>query len=227
MRDFDAIAFDIDGTLYPAWKLNIIIIPYVISHLKFFRHFQNVRKIMHKTAPLSDFFEYQARLLAEEMNISVESAKAQIEKYVYQGLKPFFKRFSSFSHTLETFRKFKEAGYKLALLSDFPPDQKGDVWGLREYCDVALGTEETGALKPSKYPFGIMAMKLNVAPEKILYVGNSLKYDVHGAKNAGMKTAIILPFLKRLFHKEYSEADINFGSYRELQKIVLEQKYKL
>ena len=224
MRDFEVIAFDIDGTLYPSWRLNLIIIPYVISHLFFFRHYQKVRRILHRTAPLPDFFEYQARLLAEEMKISIEDAKNQIEKYVYQGLKPFFEKIPSFKYVQEAFKNFRNAGYRLALLSDFPPEQKGNIWNLLDYCEVAYGTEALGALKPSKYSFGILAMKLNVQPEKILYVGNSLRYDVRGAKNAGMKTAIILPFFRRLFRLKFKEADINFGSYRELEKIILEKK---
>ena len=40
----------------------------------------------------------------------------------------------------------------------------------------------------------------------------------------GMKTAIILPFFRRLFGLKFKEADINFGSYRELEKIILEKK---
>ena len=227
MRDFEVIAFDIDGTLYPSWRLNLIIIPYALYHLKFFLHFRKVRKILHRTAPLSDFYEYQARLLALEMNLTNEEAKAKIEKIIYTGLKPFFEKIPSFRYTLETFQKLKEAGYRLVLLSDFPPEQKGSVWGLKEYCELSLGTEMIGAMKPSKYPFGIMSMALKVPPEKILYVGNSLKFDVRGAKNAGMKSAIILPFFRRLFRLKYKEADICFGNYKEFQKIILEKKYKL
>ena len=227
MRDFEVIAFDIDGTLYPSWRLNLIIIPYVLRHLKFFWHFSKVRKILHRTAPLSDFYEYQARLLALEMNLTNGEAKAKIEKFIYNGLKPFFEKIPSFTHIRETFQKLKESGYRLALLSDFPPEQKGNIWGLKDYCELSLGTEMIGAMKPSKYPFGIMSMALKVPPEKILYVGNSLKFDVRGAKNAGMKTAIILPFFRRIFHLKYREADICFGNYKEFQKIILEKKYKL
>ncbi len=182
---------------------------------------------MHRTAPLSDFFEYQARLLAEEMNLTSVEAKAKMEKYIYNGLRPFFKWVPSFKGVYETFKKLREAGYRLAMLSDFPPEQKGKIWGLKDFCELVLGTESIGALKPSKYPFGIMSMALNVAPEKILYVGNSLKYDVRGARNAGMRTAIILPFFRRLFKLKYPEADICFGSYKEFQEIILEKKYKL
>ena len=86
---------------------------------------------------------------------------------------------------------------------------------------MILGSEEIGALKPSKYPFGIMANALELEPSQILYVGNSVKFDVRGAKNAGMKSAIIASPLKRIFSKKIKEADISFSNYRQFLNIVL------
>ena len=47
----------------------------------------------------------------------------------------------------------KSAGLKIGILSDFPPSQKSDIWGIKELCDVCIGSEESGALKPSVYSF--------------------------------------------------------------------------
>ena len=64
-------------------------------------------------------------------------------------------------------------------------------------------------------------MELGVKPEEILYVGNSAKYDVLGAKNAGMKTAYLEPLWRRLLHKPLKDADISFKNYRQFQEIAL------
>ena len=222
MKDYEVIAFDIDGTLYPSWRLNIVVLPYFLSHLPFFLRLNAVRKTMRQSAPSPDFFEYQARLLAEKQRCTPAEAKAQIQTLIYDGLKPYFEKIKTFKYVEETFQKLKAAGYRIALLSDFPPEQKGSLWGLIPYCELMMGTEEIGALKPSKYPFGILAMKLKVTPDKILYVGNSKKYDVIGARNAGLKTAYLQPLWKRLLHIPCHEADISFGSYRQFQKLVLQ-----
>ena len=116
----------------------------------------------------------------------------------------------------------RAAGYRLALLSDFPPEQKGDVWGLIPYCELVLGSEKIGALKPSKYPFGVMAQALGVEFSQILYVGNSIRYDVKGAKNAGMKTAYLLSGWRKFFNKKLPEADISFANYRQFTDIVIQ-----
>ncbi len=221
MQNIKAVAFDIDGTLYPSFSLYWRLIPYVIKNMRFYLHFNRVRKILHRTAPLPDFYEYQARLLAEELGCGVAEAKLQIKQIVYDGLKPFFNRIKSFRYVRETFEELKKAGYKIAILSDFPPEQKGNIWGVIPYCDAILGSEEIGALKPSKYPFGIMAIALDVKPEEILYVGNSVHFDVRGAKLAGMKTAIIASSLKKIFKKGVREADIVFSDYRKLTDIMI------
>ncbi len=176
---------------------------------------------MHRTAPLPDFFEYQARLLAENSHIDVEYAKIQINQICYEGMKPYFLKTKTYPNVYDTIVAFKSAGLKIGILSDFPPEQKGGIWGIRSLCDVCIGSEESGALKPSKYPFGILALKLGVKPEEILYVGNSKKYDIEGARNAGMKTAYILKGYRKIFNIPIKEADICFKNYRQLRNIVL------
>ena len=67
----------------------------------------------------------------------------------------------------------------------------------------------------------VEAEKLGVKPEEILYVGNSIKYDVMGARNYGMKTAYLLKGFRKIFNIKCSLADISFKNYRQLKNIVL------
>ena len=221
MQGIKAVAFDIDGTLYNDIKLYVSMTFYVLKHLKFFINFSKVRKELHKTAPLADFYEYQARLLSKHMRVTSEKAKDLIECISYEGMKPYFLKLKPYPQVYETFVALKASGLKVALLSDFPPEQKGGVWGVRSLCDVCMGSEEAGALKPSLYPFGILTSRLGVKPEEILYVGNSKIYDVLGARNAGMKTAYLLKGLRALFNVPLKEADVSFKNYKQLRNIVL------
>lgn len=221
LGEIEAIGFDIDGTIYAQWRLTVRAIFRYIANIIFFLHYGLVRNEMHLLSPNDNFFQVQAEKMAKRMKCSPEEAFSRMDKIVYSGLEPYLKKVQCYPHVEETFRKFKEAGFKLALLSDFPPEQKGNVWGVKKYCDVILGTEKLGALKPNPYSFLKMAEALNVPPEKILYVGNSKKYDVRGAHNAGMKVAYLLPFWRKILHKPLKEADISFSTYRQLQEIVL------
>jgi putative hydrolase of the HAD superfamily len=217
-----AIAFDIDGTLYSDWSLYIRLVPHVTKHFSFFLAYNRVRKKLRETAPLPDFFEYQARLLAEDMHIETAEARELIDSVIYKGLKQYFPKIKPLAHSIQAIQSFKAAGYKIAILSDFPPEQKGDVWGVVPLCDVVLGSEEIGALKPSKYVFGMLAKALGVSASEILYVGNNVRADICGACDAGMKTAYRMPLWRRILGKKLAIADISFKNYRQLQKIVLQ-----
>jgi putative hydrolase of the HAD superfamily len=66
-----------------------------------------------------------------------------------------------------------------------------------------------------------MAKQLEVSPEEILFVGNSHKFDVKGAKAAGMKSAWFVSRISSLFHKKSDQAEITFCSYPKLQRMLL------
>ncbi len=222
MKDIKAVAFDIDGTLYPDSRLLFHLGLYFFKNMKFFLAYKKVRHILHRTAVLPDFFEYQARLLAEMMSITVQEAHEKINTIVYEGLAPYFTKIKPFPGIEEMLIKFQGAGLKLAVMSDFPPEQKGDLWGFKKYFEVLIGTEACGALKPSIYPFGVLAEKLELKPNEILYVGNSIRSDIEGGNSAGMKTAYIMPFWRKILNKKLRKANISFKTYRQLCKIVLQ-----
>ena len=42
LADISVVAFDIDGTLYPSWSLNVRLLPYVLRHLSFYLKYNKV-----------------------------------------------------------------------------------------------------------------------------------------------------------------------------------------
>ncbi|HPO01895.1 MAG TPA: HAD family hydrolase [Treponemataceae bacterium] len=224
----DAVAFDIDGTLYPDPSLFVRLIPFVLRRGLWLAQFGRVRAEMriwqeeHPGQTRSDFFEWQAGLLAKRTGRTPEEERERLDSLVYRGWQPVFSRVPLFPHVRECFLALKKDGLKLGLLSDFLPEQKGDVWGLAPLCEAVLGSENSGALKPSAAPFADLSKALGVPANRILYVGNSVRSDVRGASNAGMLTACIVSPLAWLLGKRIPEADISFYSYRQLERFVLE-----
>jgi putative hydrolase of the HAD superfamily len=228
IADIDAIAFDIDGTLYRNASLYRRLGPFLARHAGLLITFGKVRDEIRAArrenpdAPRGDFFAVQAEMLGKRIGMGAEETRELVDELIYEGWKPLFKRVKPHSRAREAVLAFRNAGFKLGLLSDFLPSQKGDVWGIAPLCDVVLGAEETGALKPSPIPFLALASALGVEPRRVLYVGNSLASDIRGARGAGMKTALIASPLAVRFGKAAREADISFSSYRQLMRIVLE-----
>ncbi len=225
--DIDAVAFDIDGTLYPSWKFTFRGIPFFIRHLRFMYAFRKVRQTLHDLSaekpdsPLPDFFGLQSQLLAQKLPMTPEQVTEFVDKSIYKGWKKYFIHMKPYPYAKEVIEQLKDAGLKIGILSDFPPDQKDSVWDILPLCDASLGSEDTGALKPSHIPFKKLAEMLGVPCERILYVGNSQKYDIEGAAAVGMKTACIQSHAASLLGKKIRNADISFSNYRQLLKNVL------
>jgi putative hydrolase of the HAD superfamily len=61
---------------------------------------------------------------------------------------------------------------------------------------------------------------MKVRPERLLYVGNSVSYDIIGAKAVGMRAALIRQgFWKR--NAPTGNADFVFSDYRQLRAFML------
>lgn len=221
LSEIKAVVFDIDGTLYRTWKFNIRIPFTFLRRCFFFLKYGLVRNELRKKEISGNIRQIQAEMMAKRLKCSPEEAIKKLDEIVYSGLASKFKKIKPCKGVVNFIKKLKERGYKIGILSDFPPEQKGDIWGIKKMCDVVLGAEEAGALKPSPIPFNVVAEKLGLPCEQILYVGNSYKYDVIGAKEAGMKSAWIrTPGL--LKKRASARADISFFHYKQLDKIFFE-----
>ena len=154
----------------------------------------------------------------------MQEAEDQINDIIYEGLRPYFEKINACHGVAELIQRLKAAGLKIALLSDFPPEQKGEIWGIKKDCDLLLSSELIGALKPSSRPFEELAEKLEVPAERILYIGNSHKYDVEGPKKLGMKAGWFIPWLWGKLGVKSKIADITFRHYSQLENFIFEQK---
>ncbi|MFW5643352.1 MAG: HAD family hydrolase, partial [Alkalispirochaeta sp.] len=73
--------------------------------------------------------------------------------------------------------------------------------------------EETGYLKPNPEPFLRLIEELGVPAGEILYVGNSYRYDIEGARAVGMVTAHITRK-----GSPGAPADLVFSRFSELRR---------
>jgi len=218
------VAFDLDGTLYPNYRLNIRLLPFILKEWRLLSAFGKARNIIRGEQekgliPKSDFYEYQAEITAKILSLKADIIKEKIEKIIYRGWEPLFKGLKLFNKIHETLDALKKAGYKLGLLSDFPPETKLENLNLTGYWDTVLCSEHYGALKPHPLSFTKLAEAMSLPPDKIIYVGNSHRYDVIGAARTGMKTAWIKPALA--FAGKKPKPDFSFHSYRHFFEYML------
>jgi putative hydrolase of the HAD superfamily len=222
MREhLDGVAFDLDGTLYPDYRLFIRLIPFFLKESKLLWAMGKARDILRKEKTEGPFYEIQARLMAEILRDEAPAVRERTERLIYRGWEPIFKEIRLYAHARETLETFRREGLKLGLLSDFPPEKKLEYLGLSDCWDAVRCSEASGRLKPDPRSFGELARGMALPPERILYVGNSLSYDVAGARKAGMRTALIRPKLKKKHRSPLENADFVFSDYRQLSIYVL------
>lgn len=209
-----AVIFDIDGTFYPNWRMNLMTLPVVLKNLRLFSAFANVRKEL-RTKPdmkVDDFYQIQAELTAQKLGKPVKDIRKKIERDIYIEWTTSLKKVKPFDNVREVVEELHRRGYKTACLSDFPILNKLTYFNLHDlFEDSAYTCEDCGHLKPHPDAYEYVRSKLDVKPEEILYVGNSYAYDVVGSKDAGMYAAHI----SRKEVKGSISADFTFKKYKD------------
>jgi putative hydrolase of the HAD superfamily len=222
----EGVAFDLDGTLYPNYRLNIKLMPFILKEWRLLLAFGKARTIIRKeqetaSLPQSDFYKHQAEVVAGILDVNPQPLQEKIDKLIYKGWEPLFKTVKPYKNAAQTLDALRKAGYKLALMSDFPPETKLEYLKLTGFWDTVHCSEGYGVLKPHLLPFKELAAAMSLPCEKILYVGNSRPYDIAGAAKAGMKTAWIKSALFPGSGFKKPIPDFSFSNYRQLHDFMI------
>ncbi len=92
--------------------------------------------------------------------------------------------------------KLKEAGFRLGIGTDMTIEyqlKKLEKLQMLPFFDFIVSSEEANVEKPHPKLFRICAEKAGVSAEECLFIGDNLKKDVLGAKNAGMNALWYCP----------------------------------
>ena len=212
----EAVAFDIDGTLYPNIRMYYHAFPSFFMHPRLMLNFARVRKEIRKHPVREPFRDAQARMLSRNLGSDYSRVVKLVEEKLYKSWEHSFRGLKPLPGVRETLLYFRRKGLRLAALSDFPVERKLAHLGLEDLMDIAFCSEDSGNLKPHEAPFRRLIHDLDAPPEKILYVGNSYRYDIEGASAVGMRTA----WYTR--NRDKGAADFAFSRYRELRSWVEE-----
>jgi HAD superfamily hydrolase (TIGR01509 family) len=94
-----------------------------------------------------------------------------------------------------TLRTASEAGFRLGILSNWPLartiDRYVEAHGWKELLPVVVVSQRVGVIKPHPEIFALAAEAMNLAPERLLHVGDDWAADVVGASDAGWRVAYL------------------------------------
>jgi HAD superfamily hydrolase (TIGR01509 family) len=184
-----AISVDMDGTLYRVHRLR------VAWRLRWERGLLVAllaarEKIRHEE-PLADQAALSAReaeLVAPSFGLSVEEALLRIRDLRSEMPAALTKGFQPHRGVRSALEAAHVRGLKIAVLSDYDPEEKLRHLGLADLpWSAKLATERWGALKPHPRAFQRLAEAVGVEPNQIVHIGDSEDLDVKGALAAGMR----------------------------------------
>ncbi|MFW6234042.1 MAG: HAD family hydrolase [Spirochaetota bacterium] len=226
-----AIAFDIDGTLYPNRSMYLRSIPFALRNIRLMREFRRVRKELRAIRPIHDFYETQAQYVADGLGQSYAVARERIDRLIYGEWEQVLRSVKVYAGVRDFIARLAGSTVKIGVMSDFPVHNKLEILGLSGLWDAEVAAETTGYLKPAAEPFIVLSGQLGVNPDETLYVGNSYHYDVIGASRAGMFTAHLDPRTRskaELVHTQITSStegevkpNIRFRTYEALEKLIL------
>jgi putative hydrolase of the HAD superfamily len=186
--ELKAITFDLDGTLYPEYRILLPSLGMALRHPRLFYSFSRARKEIRSVAVIRDFRAAQAELVASHLGQNLAGVAERIDRVIYgkwldrvDGMRPF-------RGLRELIARLRQTGYRTAVLSDLPIKKKLSYLKMEHLWDYASTSEDAGYLKPHPAPFERMLDALGFRPEEVIYIGNNYRYDVVGASRLGMKT---------------------------------------
>jgi putative hydrolase of the HAD superfamily len=95
---------------------------------------------------------------------------------------------------METLTQLKAKGVKTGVITNgLKRDYEKilDKLRLTDFFDVVVGIDTLNKAKPDKEIFLHAVDMLDVCPEQVVFIGDSVKYDYEGAKHAGLKPLLI------------------------------------
>lgn len=215
-EQWDAVVFDVDGTLYEQRSLRRKMVFELLSHCALrpwragvLRRLQTFRT--HREALGEEEATGVSRLQYERpaAELGVDPAVLEREVHEWIGRRPLPHISKCRVPGARRFFEFLRAGsVRVAALSDYPAAEKLAALGLTAELAISCGDPDIDRLKP--HPAGLLAVveRLGVEPERCLMIGDRDDRDGACARRAGV------PYLLRRPGGPATEG--TFSSYLEL-----------
>jgi len=180
------------------------------------KHLRETHGASSKKHEIGLFFFSMCKFLG--LNVDMETAKKKDKEF----FELWMNETKLMPNAKEILDYFKEKGYKIVLMTNagiYSANYIIDRFDLRKYFDLVVISEEVGEEKSTGLAFKITLDKLNLKPEEVIVVGDSIEEDVAGARLVGIKT-VRFDFDRAESCDEGEEADHLIHDLAELKKII-------
>ncbi len=189
MKLIKAIVFDLDHTLFDRYATIRQIVPFLKDHF-YINEGITDEFIADELCYADKQYVHNGwkQIHAHLCDKNIFKVIPDYDSYTEVILSYFRKIAVKYDFTEPTLKALQDKGYKLGIITNGfarTQDCKLDLLGFRDYFEEILIGGETPFPKPDTRIFLLMAEKLGVKPEEMMYVGDHPKFDVDGSRNAG------------------------------------------
>ncbi len=227
-----AIIFDTDNTLYSYAPANELALKSVFSKAEtlldinrnlFEEKFKEARLEIKKR--ISNQASSHSRLLYIQRTIELLGFKTQLlltldlEQTYWRT---FLQSCKLFPYLRELLDELKTLNIQTSIITDLNSQiqfRKIIFFGIEQYFDYVVTSEEAGFDKPNKAPFELALKKLDLLPNECWMIGDNLNADILGGKNCGLIT------LYKYESKDESRVgsiipDASFNEYNQILNLI-------
>jgi 2-haloalkanoic acid dehalogenase type II len=168
----------------------------VLDPVSFADAYLSLRKSLYAKA-LEEAVEYTA---AHSLRTALAQAGHEEagQELIRGGVRAFFaferEQWKPYPESEATLRQLSEQGYRLALISNATDDELiqdlAEAGGLRKWFDVSLSSAGVGVRKPHPGVFQVVLHEWGFPPSQVVMVGDTLRFDIAGAHNTGLKAIL-------------------------------------
>lgn len=225
--EIKAIIFDVDGTLYHQGPVRLDLLRILLSQywlrpfeglkiLRALRAYRNALEVVRATDGFSlvDQVTEQTRLACELTGFDGHFLTTSTERWMEKEPLTVLPRYTR-EGLLSFLELARERGIRMAVFSDYPPEDKLECLGIRTYFELAISARDPEVRKYKPDPLGLQVTltRLGIQTQNAIYVGDRLETDAEAARRLGMKCVIVGTRNSSLSHGE----DVVFASFEELE----------
>ncbi|MBO3763140.1 MAG: HAD-IA family hydrolase [Thermoproteota archaeon] len=192
MSKFEAIIFDVDGTLFDSREAFYIMV-YEVSKILGWKLPEKEKVIKLIGLPNHEISRKLVSMISSNVNFDYEVKR--YEELVAKLWEPYYlpRYVKLYPGVKETLCYLKKEGIKMAVVSngsksEIPKYLKSG--GIYEFFQVIITADDVNEPKPASEPILKVLRELNVSKEKCLMVGDTL-IDGISARRAGVKIALL------------------------------------
>jgi phosphoglycolate phosphatase/putative hydrolase of the HAD superfamily len=199
MQDIDwkntrLLIFDVDGTLYDQQRLrrrmamalaaHYLPRPWKLSDLSVLSAFRKERE-KNRDLAVDNLEQAQYEWCSLKTGVPADRVRKLVSSWMFDFPLRYLQE-CVFPGLQELFTGSVELGIPVAVLSDYPAEEKLRVMGLKADFVVSATQPEVNCLKPAPGGLTYIAGHYGLNPQQCIYIGDRLDTDGEAAERAGM-----------------------------------------